>query len=417
MNRKGNYIFLLFLVFVLLLSACGGKNTAATMHLVRTEGAVSVNDTEGAPVTLIENLGLYSGYGVATRVESYGWIDLDEAKLAKMDENSEVEIVKADKLLEICVQSGGLFFNVTEPLADDETMNIRTSTMLVGIRGTCGWVYVEDDNLMRVYLLRGKVECSVLGEDDDVLASKMLTAGQMARMSLSGDAASILIEDFSDQDVPYFVMTEIEEDGAMLDSIRSEEPDPTETPDNNPDGGADVPGGPDGEDTGPADGDANPDEEDAGIADEDADPGDEDADVTDEDTGAAAEDPAPADEDASQPSNSDILEQYKAIVAQGKSYDYTSGLSGFEQELTDYKYALYQESGFSAPTLILEAESIDYKFYLLFRYDADTGTASQVDRDRASRFEANRHKFLTDISLNNDWHSLTDTSYLESWLS
>ena len=120
MNRKGNYIFLLFLVFVLLLSACGGKNTAATMHLVRTEGAVSVNDTEGAPVTLIENLGLYSGYGVATRVESYGWIDLDETKLAKMDESSEVEIVKSDKLLEISVQSGGLFFDVTEPLADDE---------------------------------------------------------------------------------------------------------------------------------------------------------------------------------------------------------------------------------------------------------------------------------------------------------
>ena len=413
MNRKGNCIFLPFLILVLLLSACGGKNTAATMHLVRTEGAVSVNDTEGAPVTLIENLGLHSGYGVATRAESYGWIDLDEAKLAKMDENSEVKIVKADKLLEICVQSGGLFFNVTEPLADDETMNIRTSTMLVGIRGTCGWVYVEDDNLMRVYLLRGKVECSVLSEDDDVLASKMLTAGQMARMSLSGDTASILIEDFSDQDVPYFVTTEIEEDGAMLDSIQPEEPAPAEEPDDNPDGGADVPGDPAGEDIGPADEDANPDGEDAGIADEDANP-------AGEDTGAAAEDPAPADEDAGQtgqPSSSDILEQYKAIVAQGKSYDYTSGLSGFEQELKDYKYALYQESGFSVPTLILKAESMDYNFFLLFRYDADTGTTSQVDRDRASRFEANRNKFLTDISLNNDWHSLTDTSYLESWLS
>lgn len=427
MNRKDNYIVIFFLLFVLLLPACGGKNTAATMHLVRTEGAVSVNDTDGAPVTLIENLGLYSGYGVATRAESYGWIDLDETKLAKMDENSEVEIVKSDKLLEVRVQSGGLFFNVTEPLADDETMNIRTSTMLVGIRGTCGWVYVEDDNLMRVYLLRGKVECSVLGEDDDALASKMLTAGQMARMSLSGDTASILIEDFSDQDVPSFVMTEIEEDAAMLDSIRSEEPDPAEEPDDNPDGGADVPGGTAGEDTGLADEDADPVDEDAGITDEDANPADEDAGLTDEDanpagedTGAAAEDPAPADEDAgqtSQPSNSDILEQYKAIVAQGKSYDYTSDLSGFEQELKDYKYALYQESGFSAPTLILEAESIDYKFYLLFRYDAGTGTTSQVDRDRASRFETNRYKFLTDISLNNDWHSLTDTSYLESWLS
>lgn len=228
MTRKNNSVFLLFLVFVLLLPACGSKETAATMHLVRTEGAVSVNDTDGASVALIENLGLYSGYGVATQAASYGWIDLDGAKLAKMDEDSEVEIVKSDKLLEIRVQSGGLFFNVTEPLADDETMNIRTSTMLVGIRGTCGWVYVEGDDLMRVYLLRGKVECSVLGEGDNALASEMLNAGQTAQMTLSGDTASIIIEDFSEEDVPAFVMTEIEEDTEIMESLQPEEPEEPE---------------------------------------------------------------------------------------------------------------------------------------------------------------------------------------------
>ena len=69
------------------------------------------------------------------------------------------------------------------------------------------------------------------------------------------------------------------------------------------------------------------------------------------------------------------------------------------------------------PTLILKRNDSDFNFYLLFRYDAGTGTTSQVDRDRASRFESNTHSFLTDISLNNDWHSFTDTSHLESWLS
>ena len=367
MKRKNTSIFLFFLVLILLVPACGSKETAATMHLVRTEGAVSVNDTDGAPVALIENLGLYSGYGVATQGESYGWIDLDETKLAKMDEDSEVEIVKRDKLLELCVQSGGLFFNVTEPLAEDETMNIRTSTMLVGIRGTCGWVYVEDDSLMHVYLLRGKVECSVLGGDSNALASEMLTAGQVARMTLSEGTASIVVEDFSEQDIPAFVMTEVEEDTAMIEPLRPEEPEVTELPE----------------------------------------PAPED------------EEPAPAEEDAGQTSNSDILEQYKAILEQGKSYDYVGDLSGYTSTPTvvGYEYALYQESGFSVPTLILKRNDSDFNFYLLFRYDAGTGTTSQVDRDRASRFESNTHSFLTDISLNNDWHSFTDTSHLESWLS
>ena len=45
--------------------------------------------------------------------------------------------------MDIQLRSGSLFFSVTQPLEDDETMNIRASTLLVGIRGTCGWV---DDN-------------------------------------------------------------------------------------------------------------------------------------------------------------------------------------------------------------------------------------------------------------------------------
>lgn len=417
MTRKNNSVFLLFLVFVLLLPACGSKETAATMHLVRAEGAVSVNDTDGASVALIENLGLYSGYGVATQAASYGWIDLDEAKLAKMDEDSEVEIVKRDKLLELCVQSGGLFFNVTEPLAEDETMNIRTSTMLVGIRGTCGWVYVEDDSLMHVYLLRGKVECSVLGGDSNALASEMLTAGQVARMTLSEGTASIVVEDFSEQDIPAFVMTEIEEDTAMIEPLQPEEPEVTEPPET----------APIDEEPAPADEEPAPEDEEPALADEEPAPADEEPTPVDEEPAPADEEPAPteeepvpAEEDAGQTSNSVILEQYKAILEQGKSYTYNSdaarlGEKSYERYVT-HTYALYQESGFSAPTLILRQGGMDRHGYLLFRYDADTGTTSQVGEDTVTRFEMPSHSFINDVGWDN-WHDLTDTSYLESWLS
>ena len=417
MKRKNTSILLFFLVLILLVPACGSKETAATMHLVRTEGAVSVNDTDGAPVALIENLGLYSGYGVATQGESYGWIDLDETKLAKMDEDSEVEIVKRDKLLEIRVQSGGLFFNVTEPLTEDETMNIRTSTMLVGIRGTCGWVYVEDDSLMHVYLLRGKVECSVLGGDNNALASEMLTAGQMARMTLSEGTASIVVEDFSEQDIPAFVMTEIEEDTAMIEPLQPEEPEVTEPPET----------APIDEEPAPADEEPAPEDEEPALADEEPAPADEEPTPVDEEPAPADEEPAPteeepvpAEEDAGQTSNSVILEQYKAILEQGKSYTYNSdaarlGEKSYERYVT-HTYALYQESGFSAPTLILRQGGMDRHGYLLFRYDADTGTTSQVGEDTVTRFEMPSHSFINDVGWDN-WHDLTDTSYLESWLS
>ena len=114
------------------------------------------------------------------------------------------------------------------------------------------------------------------------------------------------------------------------------------------------------------------------------------------------------------------MEQYKAILEQGKSYTYNSdaarlGEKSYERYVT-HTYALYQESGFSAPTLILRQGGMDRHGYLLFRYDADTGTTSQVGEDTVTRFEMPSHSFINDVGWDN-WHDLTDTSYLESWLS
>ncbi len=196
----------LCLALALLLSACGnGENTAATMHLVKTEGTVSVDDAKGEAVKLMENLGLFSGYALTTQAASYGWINMDDTKLAKLDAQSQVDINKADKLLELNVRSGNLFFNVTEPLETDETMNIRTSTMMVGIRGTCGWVETEGENQMRVCLLRGKVDCMVLDENSAVLTMETITAGQAALMRLENGEAFITVEEFDPQEVPAFV--------------------------------------------------------------------------------------------------------------------------------------------------------------------------------------------------------------------
>ncbi len=121
-----------------------------------------------------------------------------------MDENSEISITKDDLKLSINVKSGGLFFNVTEPLAEDETMNIRTSSMIVGIHSTCGWVEVPDSDMMCVYLLEGKVECTV-GEKTAAEA-----AGEMAAMTANGE---ITVEPFSALDMLSFVIQEIDAAG------------------------------------------------------------------------------------------------------------------------------------------------------------------------------------------------------------
>ena len=210
-RNRTKHLAVLALAVSLLLTSCGGGAKAASMHLRRSEGRVSVFDDDGKGLEPAENLGLYSGYGVDTRSESYAWIDLDKVKLTKLDQDSEIEIKKEGKHLTIEVLSGSLFFNVTEPLAGDETMEIRTSNMIVGIRGTCGWVTLSvDEDQLSVYLLEGKVRCQADGEKETV------RAGEMAVMTEDGQ---ITVEEFSAADIPAFVMEEIEDSDDLAEAI------------------------------------------------------------------------------------------------------------------------------------------------------------------------------------------------------
>lgn len=193
------------LSLALLLTSCGGGATATSMHLKKTEGTVAVSDSEGKAVSPRKDLGLYSGYGVETQAKSYAWIDLDKVKLTKLDAESQIEIGKEGKNLEIDVISGELFFNVTEPLDDDETMDIVTSTMIVGIRGTCGWVG-EDT----AALLEGTV--SVTAGDQEVTVN----AGEMAVLTADG---TLEVKPFTVNDVPAFVVEEISDDSDLAQAV------------------------------------------------------------------------------------------------------------------------------------------------------------------------------------------------------
>lgn len=186
----------------------GMSASAATMFLRKMEGSVTVSDAEGQSIEPAENLGLYSGYGMGTEAESFAWIDLDKVKLAKLDEYSEAAISKDGKNLSIEIQSGSLFFNVTEPLADDETMEIRTSSMMVGIRGTCGWVTENT-----AALLEGTVTVTAEGQ------SATVSAGEMAVLT---DGGTLEVKPFTVSSVPAFVAAELEDDEVLAEEVKDD---------------------------------------------------------------------------------------------------------------------------------------------------------------------------------------------------
>ncbi len=239
------------LMIVLLLAGCGGgEGTATAMKLARTEGTVGVSDEKGEAVSPVENLSLYGGYGMGTEEKSHAWIDLDSVKLAKMDEDSEIEIQKEGKALEIVINSGGLFFHVEEPLEEDETFDIRTSTMMTGIRGTCGWVRMFDETHMEVFILEGTVECTVTDPESGESKTESVSGGEKAQLMLySGDApqssapgddeenpeglsgetsgdiipegetCAILKETFELHEIPFYILEELLADEALTEKI------------------------------------------------------------------------------------------------------------------------------------------------------------------------------------------------------
>ena len=209
---RGN-LFLL-LILVMLLSASCGRNRATTMKLIKTDGEVGVENEKGKSVDLIDNLGLYSGYGIDTQTKSFAWIDLDDTKLTKMDEKSDVGIKKDGKKLELVVNSGGLFFNVTKPLEDDESMDIRTSTTICGIRGTCGWVEAHGDTTY-VGLFDGKVECTVTADGKE--ETVRVNAKEILIVKKDGDHVTYEVKKLTYKDVPEFVQVEIADEPFALE--------------------------------------------------------------------------------------------------------------------------------------------------------------------------------------------------------
>lgn len=242
--KKSSYIKLCFLLLtaVLLCTACGNHILGTSIKLAKTEGRISVLDEKSRELEPVEDMGLYNGYQMTTGQESYSWINLDSVKLTKMDQNSDITIQKFGKRLEVLVNSGSLFFHVTEPLKEDETLNIRTSTMSVGIRGTCGWVEVAEPGQMLVHILEGTVECSITGRNSAEPETRTVSGGETAVLEMKDGQGTISVERFQEEEIPSFVMEELQQDEVfyqevldILDDLSGDGTTDQDSAENNPD--------------------------------------------------------------------------------------------------------------------------------------------------------------------------------------
>ena len=143
MKRLLSFALAFLLMLGLASPALAAKAKAVTMRVELVEGSVTIRDAGGVTLDYFDGIQLYSGYSVETGDDSCAYISLDEDKAIKLAMNTAVSIKKSGRKLQVKLKAGEIIFNVTTPLAGNETLEIRTSTMITGVRGSSGGVNAE----------------------------------------------------------------------------------------------------------------------------------------------------------------------------------------------------------------------------------------------------------------------------------
>ncbi|MEA4816252.1 MAG: FecR domain-containing protein [Lachnospiraceae bacterium] len=188
--------------------------SGTSLRLEKTEGTVTVTNKNGKEITTSDGMILYNGYTITTGISSFAYISLDSSKAIKLDAVSSVEVKKNGNKLEVLLKSGDLFFDVSSPVSEDSSLNIRTSTMVTGIRGTMGVVSIVDQFNSILYMLEGTVEVSVVDPETEVYSDYSLTVGQTLTTTLLEDETRIdqeidvKITELKEAEVPPFVGVE-----------------------------------------------------------------------------------------------------------------------------------------------------------------------------------------------------------------
>ena len=227
--RKMTLVIALSLVMLLTVSCTNGgasiddgdiSATADIMRLEKFEGEVTIVNGDGEEIEPFEGMKLYSGYEIQTADKSQAYISLDESKAIKLDMNSASSIKNDGKNLIITLTTGKLFFSASEPLADDETMQIETSNMITGIRGTSGIITAMNEGGITKStssVITGKVVVNAFTASGEEIDTIEIVAGQEAQYTDGSE--KIEHSDIEYKDIPDFAKEAINSDDELKEEI------------------------------------------------------------------------------------------------------------------------------------------------------------------------------------------------------
>ena len=212
-------------IVVAVILILNGRYLATTMRLLRVEGTVNIEDSTGNVKPVLDNIRFTSGDALSTGSDGLASVGLDDKKIVTLENDSRVEFLKNNKQLELKLTQGALFFEVTEKLSDDETYEIKTSNMTIGIRGTSGYVYYDENGLDSVIITDGVVKITARNPETgetktvEVHGGNQVTCYLYSDKTEEHDTVEFKLSEISEEELPYFPLKMLVENDHLLDKV------------------------------------------------------------------------------------------------------------------------------------------------------------------------------------------------------
>ena len=203
------------------------RNTylAKTMKLVRADGTVRIERDGGKIKQIKKNARFQSGDALITGAGSLASVSLDDTKIVTLQAESRAEFTKMNKQLELKLTKGSLFFEVTQKLNDDETFEIKTSTLTAGIKGTSGYFYVDEEGRETLTVTDGKVIISAVNPETGERKYAEVSGGQKLVVFLYSesnnehDTIELEVIDLTEDDLEEFTLKMLGENERLLTRV------------------------------------------------------------------------------------------------------------------------------------------------------------------------------------------------------
>jgi len=132
------------------------KETAKSIKVSNVEGIVATQTGDLNIKFAEKDMKLDDAVRVVSSAQSYCWIKLDNYKNIKLDQFSDVTILKNGKNYDVYLNAGGVYFDITKKLAADESLRFHAGDTVTDIVGTIGYILSDENKNINISILEGE---------------------------------------------------------------------------------------------------------------------------------------------------------------------------------------------------------------------------------------------------------------------